>query len=244
MRFWGLSDKGSVRSENQDAILAEQYIAESGIETAILVVCDGMGGANAGGLAAAIAAETFVRYLKPGLDSEISPRSLLTRCALLANEAVYEKGRSSAELRGMGTTLVAAVGDGERMTIVNIGDSRCYLCREGEMIRVTRDHSLVEEMVERGEIMREEAWRHPGKNYITRALGTDRSARCDVFEVDMTEGEYLLLCTDGLTNTVNPQELLFELFYGGETETAAQRMLDIAIERGAPDNVSLILFSR
>ncbi len=244
MRFWGLSDKGSVRSENQDAILAEQYIAESGIETAILVVCDGMGGANAGGLAAAIAAETFVKYLKPGLDSEISPRNLLTRCALLANEAVYEKGRSSAEFRGMGTTLVAAVGDGERMTIVNIGDSRCYLCREGEMIRVTRDHSLVEEMVERGEIMREEAWRHPGKNYITRALGTDRSARCDVFEVDLAEGEYLLLCTDGLTNVVNPQELLFELFYGGEPETAAQRMLDIAIERGAPDNVSLILFSR
>lgn len=244
MKVWGESDRGGLRPENQDAIFAELYIAESGIETAILVVCDGMGGARAGGLAASIAADTFVKYMKPGLDSGIAPEKLITRCALLSNEAVYDKGRSAEEFRGMGTTLVAAVGDGDKMSVVNIGDSRCYLAHEGELIRVTKDHSLVEEMVDRGEIMREEAWRHPGRNYITRALGTDPGARCDMFEAKMTEGDFLLLCTDGLTNVVNPQELLFEIFYGGPSETAARRMIDIALSRGAPDNVSLVLFQR
>jgi len=245
VRLWALSDVGKARTENQDAVSAEIYIPEkTGIETAICVVCDGMGGAKAGGYAAALAADTFVKTLKSGLELQPVDDDLLRRCAALANEAVYTSGRSKREYRGMGTTLVAAVGDGEMMKIINVGDSRCYTVSEKGIVQVTKDHSLVEDMVDRGEILREEAWRHPNKNYITRALGTDIMLRCDVFSLYMNPEEYLLLCTDGLTGVVNPQELLFELIYGGDTESAAQRMLDIALSRGAPDNVSLILMQK
>ena len=143
----------------------------------------------------------------------------------------------------MGTTLVAAVTDGREARIVNIGDSRCYLVRNKIIRQITKDHSLVQDLVDRGEIDRAEAWRHPQRNFITRALGTDADVICDVFRETLEPGDVLLLCSDGLSGIVNPQELLFEIAYGGELESAADRMMEIALERGAPDNVTLILLS-
>ena len=143
----------------------------------------------------------------------------------------------------MGTTLVAAVTDGSHVTVANVGDSRCYLIRDGGIQQLTKDHSVVEDMVDRGEIERADAWKHPRRNYITRALGAEEQVECDLFFRDLEPGDVLLLCSDGLSGVVNPQELLFEVVYGGELETAAERMVNIALERGAPDNVTALILT-
>ena len=160
-----------------------------------------------------------------------------------ANRAIYDLAFTMPEYEGMGTTLVAAVTDGRETRIVNIGDSRCYLVRNKVIRQLTKDHSLVQDLVDRGEIDRADAWLHPQRNYITRALGTDEDVICDVFREELEPEDILLLCSDGLSGIVNAQELLFEIAYGGELETAADRMMEIALERGAPDNVTLILLS-
>ncbi len=244
MRCWGLTDKGSVRQENQDSFLAETICAADGNEVTICVVCDGIGGAKAGNVASDIASRTFLKIVKDGIINGEPVRELTERAVYQANELVYEKAYENAEYGGMGTTLVAAVVVSNNATIVNVGDSRCYLVNESGIVQITKDHSLVEDMIDRGEILREEAWRHPSKNLITRALGTDLVTRCDIFTLELGEKDCLLLCTDGLSNIVNPQELLFELVYGGEIETAVTRMMDIALGRSASDNVTVVVIAK
>ena len=141
----------------------------------------------------------------------------------------------------MGTTLVAALIKDREATIVNVGDSRAYNINSHRIQKVTTDHSLVELMVQRGELTREEARTYPGKNYITRAIGTETIVESDLFQLDMEWGDYLLLCSDGLTNVVDEQEILFEVIHGSSPEDCCQRLLDIAKMRGAPDNVTCVL---
>ena len=141
----------------------------------------------------------------------------------------------------MGTTLVSAISYDAGVVVTNVGDSRAYHITEDGITRVTKDHSLVESMVDRGDITAEEARRHPSRNLISRALGPDISADCDGFLCPMEPGEYLLLCTDGLVNTVTDQEMLFEVIHGGATDTCLDRMLEIAKRQGAPDNVTAVL---
>ena len=128
--------------------------------------------------------------------------------------------------------------------MANVGDSRCYIIENGGIRQITRDHSLVEDMVDKGELTREQAWKHPRKNLITRAVGTESSVDCDIFSTVLGEGSYMLLCSDGLSNIVNSQEMLFEVLYGGSIDTAAQRMMDIALGRNASDNVTVVLLAR
>ena len=144
----------------------------------------------------------------------------------------------------MGTTLVSAVSYDGGVVVTNVGDSRAYHITEDGITRITRDHSLVESMVERGDITAEEARRHPSRNLITRALGPDISADCDGFLCPMEPGEYLLLCTDGLVNTVTDQEMLFEVIHGDGPDTCLARLLEIAREHGAPDNVTAVLLQK
>lgn len=244
MKCCGCTHTGKVRKDNQDAYFAQVFIAETGFETALCVVCDGMGGAKAGNIASELAVDTFRQIVRAGLDKGEKKKTLIRKAVFLANEIVYGRAEQSEDYRGMGTTLVAAIADETETVIANIGDSRCYHIRENGITQVTKDHSLVEDMIDRGEILREDAKRHPNKNYITRALGTETSTRCDLFGVDLQEGEYLLLCTDGLSNLINPQEMLFELIYGGDSEGAAERLLEIALSRGAPDNVTVVVLAK
>ena len=137
--------------------------------------------------------------------------------------------------------LVAALLQGESCSLVNIGDSRAYLYSGGSLRQLTRDHSLVEDLVERGELTREQARCHPHKNLITRALGAEPLLLADCFRQPVQPGEYLLLCSDGLSNVVNEQEMLYEIIHGGDPETCCQRLLDISLGRGAPDNVTVVL---
>ena len=242
MQVWGVTDIGLVRKENQDAYL----VRESGGHT-ICVVCDGMGGAAGGRLASQIATETFVdeleRLLAPGMEPE-QLLSVSARAVFAANQAVREAAAESEAYQNMGTTLVAAVSYAGGPVVTNVGDSRAYhVTREG-ITRVTKDHSLVERMVDRGDITAEEARRHPSRNLITRALGPDADAQCDGYICPMESGEYLLLCTDGLVNTVTDQEMLFEVIHGAEPDTSLDRMLEIAKKQGAPDNVTAVLMRK
>ena len=161
----------------------------------------------------------------------------------LANFTVYDQARQFEEFDGMGTTLVAAFIRGRQVSFVNVGDSRAYIINQKGIIQVTRDHSVVQLMVDRGELTSEMAKNYPGKNLITRAVGTESMVSCDVFRRELSKGDYLLLCSDGLSNMMDDQEILFEVVHGVNKERCCKRLLDIAMSRGCPDNVTCVLVS-
>ena len=243
MKLWTMTDVGLVRKDNQDAFATRQL--ESGCT--ICVVCDGMGGAAGGQPASHIASETFISELEKVLKPEMTPEQLReasSYAVALANRAVREAASTNPECRNMGTTLVAAVSYEDGTVISNVGDSRAYHITEGGIVRVTKDHSLVESMVDRGDITAEEARRHPNRNLITRALGPDISAVCDGYICPMAAGDFLLLCTDGLVDTVTDQEMLFEVIHGSDPDTCLGRLLEISKSRGAADNVTSVLMQK
>ena len=173
MQVWGVTDIGLVRKENQDAYLVRERTMSG---HSICVVCDGMGGAAGGQLASRIATETFTSELEKVLSPEMTPEQLIAAssyAAALANRAILSAAEEKEEYRGMGTTLVAAVSYDGGVVVTNVGDSRAYHVTENGITRITKDHSLVERMVEMGNITAEEARRHPNRNLITRALGCD-----------------------------------------------------------------------
>ena len=233
METWGITHRGAVRQQNQDAFDAR--LLEDG--RIIALVCDGMGGARAGNVASTMAVELFMRRFLEQKD-EPNDQERMQTSAALANQEV------DPECAGMGTTLVAALAGSGEAVILNEGDSRAYHINQEGIVLVTRDHSLVEDMVERGELTREQARTHPHKNLITRALGAEPVLLADCFRQSMAPGDYLLLCSDGLSNVVTEQEMLYEVIHGGEDESCCQRLLDIALHRGAPDNVTAVLIRR
>ena len=240
MNAFGITDKGKVRSANQDAYRLS--LSPDG-EYVLAALCDGMGGVHGGEIASAVAADSFMQYAEDMLRRE--PKSdaaqVLREAAAYANLKVYDRAFRDESCRGMGTTLVAALVRPEDAAVVNIGDSRCYWLADGQLQQVTRDHSLVQSMVDRGLITEDEARSHPRKNVIMRAVGLERTIRSDIFRLDIRPGDALLLCSDGLSNIVTDQEMLYEALHGGAPEDCCQRLLDIAMSRGAPDNVTAIL---
>ena len=242
MKVWGMTDKGLVRKENQDA-----YLVLSEGDRTICVVCDGMGGPAGGQMASRIAVKTFTSELKKVLTDHMDPgqlREASSYAVSLANKAIREAAAKEEAYEGMGTTLVAAVSYSGGAVISNVGDSRAYHITENGITRITKDHSLVESMVDRGDITAEEARHHPNRNLITSALGPDEKPRCDGYFCELQPGEYLLLCTDGLIDTVTDQEMLFEVIHGGGVNTCLDRLLAIANRRGATDNVTAVLMEK
>ena len=239
MQVWGLTDTGLVRKENQDAYAADQIAGHT-----VCVVCDGMGGAAGGQEASHIAVATFMEEVRRALRPDMTPeqlRELSSWAVAQANQAVRQAAAANEACRNMGTTLVSAISYDAGVVVTNVGDSRAYHISENGITRITKDHSLVESMVDRGDITEEEARRHPSRNLITRALGPDISADCDGYICPMQAGEYLLLCSDGLVNTVTDQEMLFEAIHGDGPDTCLDRLLAIARSQGAPDNVTAVL---
>ena len=238
MNLWSMTDTGLVRKENQDA-----YAVKTAFGHTICVVCDGMGGAAGGQLASRIAVDTFSAEMEKRLSQEAKPdrlREISVVAVALANRAVREAARTSEEYHSMGTTLVSAVSFDGGVVIANVGDSRAYHINKQRIHQVTRDHSLVEHMVERGDITAEEARRHPNRNLITRALGPDVDPECDCYICQLLEGDYLLMCSDGLVNTVTDQEI-FQEVRREDPDTCVERLLAISKNRGASDNVTVIL---
>ena len=240
MQFWGITDPGCTRNQNQDAY----YIEKLSKNALICVVCDGMGGAKSGNIASTLAVDVFVQEVKRTWSPDMGLEELemlLGNAVKLTNYTVYDQANAFEEFSGMGTTLVAVLLQGDLAVVVNVGDSRAYNIDGDGLRQITVDHSIVQMMIDRGELSRERAKSYPGKNLITRAIGTEPVVSCDVFYKRMERGDCLLLCTDGLSNLVDEQELLFEVVHGANKDMCCQRLLDIAKDRGAPDNVTCVL---
>lgn len=239
MKMWGITNIGLVRSENQDAYA---LFETSGFHAA--VVCDGMGGTNGGQVASAIAVARFEKELRNALRDDMDAEQVryATLCAIAcANDAIRQEASRNRDYQHMGTTLVCAVARPEQALIGNIGDSRAYHITSEGIVQISHDHSVVENMVAKGDLTPQEARTHPNRNLITRALGPDINAKADTFLLPWHKGEFLLLCSDGLVNTVSDQEMLFEVLHDGEVDQCLDKLLQISLQRGAPDNITAVL---
>ena len=244
MKSFGLTDKGMVRKDKQDCFIIEKCDQRSSL---IVALCDGMGGAKAGGLASQLSNKAFVSYIYAKLTSRTNRnfdyRDILQSACAEANGVSYEYSKFDEAYNGMGTTLVGGViksnGNGY---IINVGDSRAYhISRRGNSIyQITRDHSLVEELVEVGAITKEQAKRHPQRNVITRALGSEAEVEADYFEFTLQSGDILLLCSDGLSNMVTDLEMLDYAKEYQEPELICRALMSKALKRGARDNVTVV----
>ncbi len=236
MRSYCVTDIGVKRNMNQDFVYASEQPV--GNLPNLFIVADGMGGHNAGDLASRSTVETMVDYIESA--GEKSPIPLLEAAILAANRKVMEKSQSDKSLEGMGTTVVAATVVEDCLYVANVGDSRLYVL-DDQIQQITRDHSLVEEMVRAGQIGREEARNHPEKNIITRAVGMKNKLRIDFFDVALYAGDKFLLCTDGLTNMVEDEDILELVQKETSLEAAAHRLVAMANRNGGKDNISVVL---
>ena len=240
MQYWGITDPGCTRTQNQDVYQIEAL----GRNALLCVICDGMGGAKSGNVASTLTADVFVQEIKRSWKPDMSPEKvdqMLKGAVKLANFTVFDQAQQFEEFTGMGTTLVAVLIHNKNATVVNVGDSRAYSVEDTGVSLLTTDHSLVQMMIARGELTPEQARRYPGKNLITRAIGTEAVVECDIFHRRLADGECILLCTDGLSNVLDEQEILFEVVHGANKQSSCERLLAIAKNRGAPDNVTCVL---
>ena len=240
MEHFGLSDKGRHRAENQDSFAA------CGVGDGLLaVVCDGMGGAAAGFLASDMAAARFLSFARSGLESAGGGAcgDILREASDAANSKVYHFSRQSEEYMGMGTTLVGGYFRPDSATFVNVGDSRAYRIARDGIVRVTKDHSYVQQLVDGGVITPAQAQHHPRRNIITRAVGTEPFVQSDIFELPVRPGDIFLLCSDGLTNAVEESELHRLALASGDAETACRSLVDAALENNARDNVTVVVIA-
>ena len=239
MELSARTDIGNKRAENQDSYRAQARTDGK----AWLAVCDGMGGARGGRLASGLAVASLEQTLcagLPGVQTDKQARALLEQAVRGANEAVYEKALATPAARGMGTTVVCGVCRGGMLQYAHVGDSRIYLFRNNKLLQLTKDHSMVQEMVEQGALTEEEAQNHPRKNLITRALGVGRDVEADFGEKEVSPRDILLLCSDGLSNCVSVPQIEETLartpFY-----EAADALVQKALEGGGLDNITVLL---
>lgn len=237
MKTFSITDTGRLRNSNQDCVFCEEN--EIGRFSNLFLVADGMGGHQAGDLASRLCINEIVTQIST-MEAR-TPVGAFEMAIEAANTKVYQKSLESIAFSGMGTTLVGTMVEGNTAYIVNIGDSRLYILHE-TLQQITVDHSLVEEMVQSGEIQKEEMRTHPNKNIITRALGTDTHVRPDYFEVKVEEGDVILLCSDGLTNMVEDAAIEATIREcKDDMKLAGESLVQQANEAGGKDNISVIL---
>jgi protein phosphatase len=233
LRFGAATDVGRMRTNNEDSYLSERPVA---------AVADGMGGHNAGEVASAIAIEELAALRGMGpWPNERAATDDLKRAIVRANRRIREMAAGDRELNGMGTTLVAVLEDGDSVHLANVGDSRAYLLRQGELTQVTVDHTLVQELVDDGRLSPKDAERHPQRSMITRALGVDHEVEIDLFTYKLLPGDRLVLCSDGLSDVLNPAQIRNALLRVRDPQKAAERLVAMAVEGGGPDNVTVIV---
>lgn len=241
MKIVAKTDVGLVRSQNQDSYAAGEL--PGGMVWA--VVCDGMGGAAGGAVASnnavKVISEKITASYYDGM-SENSIRNMLFSAIERANLSVFDLSLSDPEYEGMGTTAVVSVIVDGKAYIVHVGDSRAYKISSSSAYQITKDHSVVQKMIDNGEITPEEAVNHPKKHIITRALGVDNEIRADFNVEELDENDILILCTDGLTNFVPPEEIV-KLTSDGKYYEYAQRLVDAANNNGGGDNITLVSVS-
>lgn len=231
------TDKGRMRANNQDAYFAGEL--EGGAVFA--VVCDGMGGAKAGNVASETAVKLISEYVLqsyiPKMDVSGIER-MLKSAVENANLEIFEMSQKNEELKGMGTTAVVAFVKENEAVIAHVGDSRAYLAAE-QLTQITRDHSVVQTLLESGKITPEDAKKHPDKNVITRALGAEENVVADIDVVCLNKGNILLLCTDGLTSYVEENEV-FKVLKNFDGNAAVEKLVDMANQNGGGDNITVV----
>lgn len=245
MNYFSITEKGKVRSENQDYVLTERLESK---ECTVFVVCDGLGSSKTGGVASELTARSFVNDVAAGLMSRSHRkpdyRRLLKRACATANDITYDYSMFDTAFSGFGTTIVGGfIKDDGAAYLINVGDSRAYLIKKSGRNRVrkiTKDHSIVEDLLEAGVITKEQARVHPQKNVITRAVGSEPEVECDYYEAELKSGDMLMLCTDGLSNFVTEEEMLECFKSSADPEEFCRSMIELTYERGARDNVSVI----
>ena len=236
MKAYAKSDVGRKRSMNQDYF----YCSDSPVGSFqnLLIVADGMGGHKAGDHASKLCVESMVDSV--GKSSHKTPVTIFEEAVDIANNKIYSAAKENVEFEGMGTTMVACTLFGETMYVANIGDSRLYLLRDG-ISQITDDHSLVEELVKQGNITESEARVHPQKNIITRALGTDGQVNADFFEVMVQKGDIVLLCSDGLSNMLDDEDMEYIVRHSDTLEEAGTVLVERANQSGGDDNITVVL---
>ena len=236
LQAFSVTDIGKRRQLNQDYVFAQE--TPLGNLANLFLVADGMGGHNAGDYASRYAVETVVREVKGSFEK--SPVRILGKAIKVANDQIRRKAGEDVSLYGMGTTMVAATLMGHYLQVANVGDSRLYIVND-EIRQITRDHSLVEEMVRLGGIKPEEAKHHPDKNIITRAVGAEDKVEPDFFTVELQEGEIVLMCSDGLTNMLEDEEIRMIISGARDLVEKAESLVEAANANGGRDNISVIL---
>lgn len=229
------TDVGRKRSINQDCVYSCRV--PLGSLKNLFIVADGMGGHKAGDYASAYAVNAIEREVDA--DEGTEPVKILSNAIECANEEIFEKAKEE-DFAGMGTTVVASTVVDSTLYVANVGDSRLYLIREG-ITQITKDHSLVEEMIRAGELERDEARFHPDKNIITRAVGADKDVNVDFFEVDLLPGDVILMCSDGLSNMVGDDEILTIIKKNKEVDGMADELVKTANHNGGKDNIGVVL---
>lgn len=237
MKSFSMTDTGRVRNNNQDFVLCEENAV--GCFPNLFIVADGMGGHNAGDMASRLCVAKVQEQIR--ITDKKTPVGVFEEAVKTANDSIRQCASETPEFAGMGTTMVAATVLDDVAYVVNIGDSRLYRMSE-DLRQITVDHSLVEEMVQSGEIRKDEMRTHPNKNIITRALGTDETVCPDCFEIQVRQGDVLLLCSDGLTNMLEDSEMEEILRENkNDLEQAGRTLVERANEAGGKDNISVIL---
>lgn len=238
MKVIGNSDIGRVRETNEDAFRFGKY--DDGSVWA--VVCDGMGGVSGGRLASSIAADMVSRKIERSYNrsmSGVSVENMLLSAITTANVTVFDRSAVENGLKGMGTTIVACVVKGSTACIAHVGDSRAYIISGENICQITKDHSLVQEMFDKGQITKEQFDNHPNKNIITRVLGVEEEIEIDFDYVDVCESDIIILCSDGLSGFVKPEEIL-KISKAYEFEKLCDELIDEANRNGGRDNITVV----
>jgi len=246
VRLVGGTDTGKVREHNEDTIAYDTDIG-------LLVLADGMGGYNAGEVASGIAVKTIVNLVREAVDREdlrvhdgesgMSRPTIILRDAIhRANKIIYQTARTQPQCEGMGTTIVSALFFDNRIAIAHVGDSRLYRLRNEKFEQVTMDHSLLQELVDRGFYSAEEAQRAANKNYVTRALGVEPTVEVEVQEVPVQKGDFYVLCSDGLSDMVEDDDIHLTIStFGANLDTVAKQLIQLSNDNGGRDNISVVM---
>lgn len=243
MRSTGMTDIGLVRKVNEDSFLCRKL---EGIEDIYLhIVADGMGGHNAGEVASSMAVKAITEYIEENIEElkkeDKDIQDLIRNSILYANDKVYKTSIIKSNCLGMGTTLSMVLLKQNRVFIGHVGDSRVYLIRGKSISRLTEDHSLVAELVKSGTIKPEEADHHPQKNVITRALGTEYTLEPDIIQYELNSEDFILICTDGLSNAVSEEEIALTVTGSSDIEEACRLLLEKAKDNGGYDNITAVI---
>ncbi len=246
LRFVGMTDTGKVREHNEDTIAFDPDIG-------LLVLADGMGGYNAGEVASGIAVKTIVNLVREHVEREdlshqrtaighVPSQHHPARCDHRANKIIYQTARTQPQCEGMGTTVVAALLFDNKIAVAHVGDSRLYRLRGDKFEQVTMDHSLLQELVDRGFYSAEEAQRAANKNYVTRALGVEPTVEVEIQEVPVQKGDFYVLCSDGLSDMVEDEDIHLTIStFSANLETVAKQLIQLANDNGGRDNVSVVM---